>query len=73
MTKNYWYNKDNGATKGKEEGENLSRQDSDDSEDMVVMDAAGDNHVDSKIWSLDSGCSNHMTGRKVWLAKFDPS
>lgn len=28
---NYWYNKDKGATKDKEEGLNLARQDSDDS------------------------------------------
>ena len=41
---------------------NLARQDSDDSEGgMVVMAAVADNHVESKIWFLDSGYSNHMT------------
>ncbi|XP_050876912.1 uncharacterized protein LOC127080645 [Lathyrus oleraceus] len=30
-----------------------------------------DDHVDSKIWFLDTCCSNHMTGRKVWLEDFD--
>ncbi|XP_058783225.1 uncharacterized protein LOC131657891 [Vicia villosa] len=32
-----------------------------------------DNHVESKIWLLDLGCLNHMTGQKVWLANFDES
>ncbi|XP_050876469.1 uncharacterized protein LOC127080179 [Lathyrus oleraceus] len=65
MAKNYWYNKDKGATKDKEDGLNLARQDSNDYEDMVVMDVVADDHVESKIWFLDSGCLNHMTGRKV--------
>ncbi|XP_050896860.1 uncharacterized protein LOC127103657 [Lathyrus oleraceus] len=30
-----------------------------------------DEHIDSKIWFLDTGCSNHMTDRRVWLANFD--
>ena len=37
------------------------------------MAAITDNHVESKMWFLDSGCSNHMTGQKVWLADFDES
>ena len=37
------------------------------------MAAVADNHVESKIWLLGSGCSNHMTGRKEWLADFDES
>src|ERR1051325_6099960 len=40
---------------------------------MVVMAAISDNHVESKIWFLDSGCSNHMTGRKEWLEDYDES
>ena len=40
---------------------------------MVVMVAAADDHVKSKIWFLDSGCSNNMTGQKVWLVDFDKS
>ncbi|XP_058726874.1 uncharacterized protein LOC131598275 [Vicia villosa] len=66
--------KDNGSIKGKDEGAKLTRQDSDDSEGgTVVMAAVVDNHVESKMWFLDSGCSNHMTGQKVWLADFDES
>ena len=37
------------------------------------MAAVADNHVESKIWFLNSCCSNHMTGRKEWLADFDES
>ncbi|XP_058722921.1 uncharacterized protein LOC131594735 [Vicia villosa] len=51
MSKHCWYKKDNGSTKGKDEGAKLARQDSDDSEEgMVVMAAITDNHVESKIW-----------------------
>ena len=63
--------KDKGAIKDKEEGENLACQDSYDYEDLVVMAAISDGHVDSKIWFLDIGCSNHMTGRKVGLIDFN--
>lgn len=38
---------------------------------MVVMAAVIDDHVDSKIWFLKIGCSNLMTGRKVWLEYFN--
>lgn len=73
MAKNSWYKKHKGATKGKNKGANLAHQDSDDYEDMVVVVAIADEHVDSKIWFLDAGCSNHITGRKVWLEYFDES
>ena len=39
----------------------------------MVMDAVADNHIESKIWFLDSDCSNHMTCRKEWLTGFDES
>lgn len=68
-----WYRKDKGSTNGKEEGSNLAQHDSNDLDDMVVMAAVADDHVDSKIWFLDTSCSNHMTGRKIWLAYFDKS
>ncbi|XP_050914627.1 uncharacterized protein LOC127129501 [Lathyrus oleraceus] len=42
-------------------------------EDMIVMVAVAGDHVESKIWFLDSGCSNHMTSQKVWLEDFDSS
>ncbi|XP_050902078.1 uncharacterized protein LOC127110544 [Lathyrus oleraceus] len=44
-----------------------------DKNDIVVMDAVANDHVKSKIWFLDSGCSSHMTGRKAWLVDFDES
>lgn len=65
LGKNYWYKR------GKNEESNLALQDSDDSEEMVVMVAVGDEHVDTKIWFLDTGCSNHTIGEKVWLDDFD--
>ena len=49
VVKNCWYIKDKRDTKGKEEGANLARQDSDDYEDMVVMTRITNDHVDSKI------------------------
>lgn len=42
LAKNCWYRKDNGATKDREEGANLARQDSNGYEDMVVMAAVVD-------------------------------
>lgn len=49
LTKNCWYNKEKGATKGKEEGANLAHQDLNDYEDMVVMVAVAYDQVDSKM------------------------
>lgn len=40
---------------------------------MMVMASVANDHVDYKIWFLDTGCSNHMIGRKSWLADFDES
>ncbi|XP_058775966.1 uncharacterized protein LOC131650264 [Vicia villosa] len=62
LSKHCWYRKDNGSKKGKDEGENFACLGSDDSEGMMVMAAVADNHVESKIWFLDLGCLNHMTG-----------
>jgi hypothetical protein len=59
LAKHCRYKKDNGSTKGNNEKVNLTHQDSD---DMVVMDAVADDHVESKTWFLNPGCSNHMTG-----------
>lgn len=39
----------------------------------MVMATVVDGHINSKIWFLDSGYSNHVTGRKMWLANFDSS
>lgn len=66
--------KDKGATKGNDDDvENLACQDSNDSDGMVLMDAFVDEHVDSKTWFLDTGSSNRMITRRVWLADFDES
>ncbi|XP_050877295.1 uncharacterized protein LOC127081048 [Lathyrus oleraceus] len=73
LAKHYWYRKDKRSTKGKDEGVNLARQDLDDFNDMMVMVIVTDDHVKCKICFLDSGCSNHLTGRKVWLVDFKES
>lgn len=39
----------------------------------MVMAVVADDHVDSKIWFLDSVYSNHMVGRKLWLVDFNSS
>lgn len=72
---NSWYMKGNkGSPKEKNvEGAKFSHENLDYSETMVLMAAFPDQHVDSKIWFLDTGYSNHMTGRRVWLADFDES
>lgn len=67
LAKNYWYKK------GKNEGENHARQDSSDSEGIVVMIAVANEHVNTKIWFLNTCCSNHMSGQKVWLEDLDES
>ena len=43
--------KDKGSTKGKDEEVNLARQYSDDSDDILVMVAVADDHVESKSGS----------------------
>lgn len=49
LSKNCWSRKDKGATKGKDDGANIARQDSNDSEDLVFMTAIVDEHIDSNI------------------------
>jgi transposase InsO family protein len=45
----------------------------DDSEEVLLMafEAATQNQPRSKIWYLDSGCSNHMCGVKEWFHELD--
>ncbi|XP_050915671.1 uncharacterized protein LOC127130746 [Lathyrus oleraceus] len=73
LAKNCCYRKYKGAKKGNNEVANLARQDSYDYEDMVVMAAVANDHVECKILFLDTSCLNHMTGRKLWLTDFDES
>lgn len=60
--------KDNGSTKGKDEGANLARQDSYDFDYMVVPRPCRIQDLVPRLRLL-----NHMTGRKVWLVDFDES
>jgi len=42
-----------------------------DGEPLVLMATVSEDCSDSETWFLDTGCSNHMTGHKAWLIKFD--
>ena len=39
---------------------------------MLLM-AMENNEQHDALWFLDSGCSNHMTGRKHWFTQLDDS
>lgn len=72
MAKNCWYKKGNGATDDKDdEGANLAREDSNDSNTIVQMVVVSNKNVDSKTWFLDTGCLNHMHIHRTWLVGFD--
>ncbi|CAJ2656906.1 unnamed protein product [Trifolium pratense] len=38
---------------------------------ITFMAAMSEDKIASGAWYLDTGCSNHMTGHKNWLIKFD--
>ncbi|CAJ2657083.1 unnamed protein product [Trifolium pratense] len=38
---------------------------------VTFMAAMSEDKIASGAWYLDTGCSNHMTGHKNWLIKFD--
>lgn len=75
LAKNYWYQKGSkGLSKEKNfEGANFAREDSDDYETTMLMATVLDEHVDSKIWFLDTRGSIHMTDQKVRLKDFNES
>ncbi|XP_019420699.1 PREDICTED: uncharacterized protein LOC109330885 [Lupinus angustifolius] len=59
---------------GRQESEaNLVKEDDGDSGDIVVqlMMKTCNMSTGSDTWYLDSGCSNHMTGKREWLVNFD--
>ncbi|XP_057417996.1 uncharacterized protein LOC130712175 [Lotus japonicus] len=64
-----------GSNKGKtpkkaEEEANLVQDDSD-SDPVMLMATTCESGKDSEVWYLDTGCSNHMTGRRRWFSEFD--
>lgn len=40
---------------------------------VLLMAATCEDRMKGEEWYLDSGCSNHMTGHREWLANFDAS
>jgi len=51
---------------------NLAQEDSD-SEAVVLVVKIDKEVVEEPSWYLDSGCSTHMTGKKVWFVKMSES
>lgn len=52
-----WYNKEKGVSKSKYGNEvNISHEDSDGFETMVLMDVVSDEGLDYKTWFLDTSC-----------------
>ncbi|GAU40455.1 hypothetical protein TSUD_141350 [Trifolium subterraneum] len=44
-----------------------------DNEVLLMVILKEENEVDSDHWYLDTGCSTHMTGRKDWFVKINPT
>ncbi|PNX81725.1 hypothetical protein L195_g037750 [Trifolium pratense] len=61
-------------SKGKKKQDNEarhSRQHDSDSDGFLLMVTTNSESDNSKLWYLDTGCSNHMTGHRDWLLEFD--
>jgi hypothetical protein len=70
-----WFNKDRKG-KNKEQEANVAQEDSHyDVDTVMLMANTSDKESEpvSDTWYLDTGCSNHMTGKKEWLGEFDDS
>ena len=70
-----WFNKDRKG-KNKEQEANVAQEDSHSDEDTIMLMATisdKESEVVSDACYLDTGCSNHMTGKKEWLSEFDDS
>ncbi|WJX11887.1 hypothetical protein P8452_02442 [Trifolium repens] len=57
--------------KNKEEEANHARENDSDSDGVLLMVTTNNADDQSKLWYLDTGCSNHMTGHRDWLLEFD--
>jgi len=71
FAKDCWFNKGKGVAKDNEDDEAKMAQEDSDGEPLVLMATISEDCSDSETWFLDTGCSNHMTGHKAWLIKFD--
>ncbi|KAK2370871.1 putative mitochondrial protein [Trifolium repens] len=57
--------------KNKEEEANHARENDFDSDGVLLMVTTNNADDQSKLWYLDTGCSNQMTGHRDWLLEFD--
>ncbi|KAK2417383.1 putative mitochondrial protein [Trifolium repens] len=60
--------------KGKKKQDNEAhhaRQNDSDSDGLLLMVTTNTADDHSKLWYLDTGCSNHMIGHREWLLEFD--
>ncbi|PNX64933.1 hypothetical protein L195_g054278, partial [Trifolium pratense] len=48
-----------------------ARHDESDFDGFLLMVTTNSKSDNSKLWYLDTGCSNHMTGHRDWLLEFD--
>ncbi|MCH98477.1 retrovirus-related Pol polyprotein from transposon TNT 1-94, partial [Trifolium medium] len=62
-------------TKGNQGRDYANYAEFDDTEEVLLMafDSSPPEHHKSKVWFIDSGCSNHMCGVKEWFFDFDPN
>lgn len=65
----YWSEK---GGKGKQNDEaNLAQYEGSDSDQVLLMVTRNSENDNSSSWYLNTGCSNHMIGRRDWLIDFD--
>ncbi|GAU31045.1 hypothetical protein TSUD_214810 [Trifolium subterraneum] len=65
-----------GRSGGRGSGRQTNYAEYDKNQEVLLMTQATDRNNDNsrlEMWFLDSGCSNHMVGRKDWLFDFDDS
>ncbi|GAU47154.1 hypothetical protein TSUD_287370 [Trifolium subterraneum] len=65
-----------GRSGGRGRGTQTNYVEYDENQEVLLMAQAIDRSSDNsrlEMWFLDSGCSNHMVGRKDWLFDFDDS
>ncbi|MCI54317.1 retrovirus-related Pol polyprotein from transposon TNT 1-94, partial [Trifolium medium] len=67
-----WYKKGKEKVQDSDDEAKLVQEQSEDGA-VTFMAAISEDKTASGAWFLDTGCSNHMTGHKNWLIKFDSS
>ncbi|CAJ2647891.1 unnamed protein product [Trifolium pratense] len=68
---NKWWKEESKGKKKQENEANHARHNDSDSDGVLMMVTSNSENDTSKLWYLDTGCSNHMTGHRDWLLEFD--